>query len=127
MPPLASAPDSAGPPVRRLTLAFTANTFGYLENCGCKVNQSGGMARRATALAGLRRRDPGLVLLDAGNCFARVDERHEWDAFTHAEQRLYLDLMSRMRYDAARDRAREARVRRRYVRRRRARREPDRG
>ena len=101
VPPLASAPDSAGPPVRRLTLAFTANTFGYLENCGCKVNQSGGMARRATALAGLRRRDPGLVLLDAGNCFARVDERHEWDAFTHAEQRLYLDLMSRMRYDAA--------------------------
>src|SRR5262249_24828473 len=57
--------------------------------------------RRATAIARLRGRDPGLVLLDAGNCFVRVDERHQWDAFTHAEQRLYLDLMSRMRYDAA--------------------------
>jgi hypothetical protein len=102
VPPLASAPDSSGgPAVRRLTLAYTGNTFGYLENCGCKVNQSGGMARRAAAIATLRRRDPGTVLLDAGNCFVRVDERHQWDAFTHAEQHLYLDLMSRMRYDAA--------------------------
>jgi hypothetical protein len=59
------------------------------------------MARRATAIAALRRRDGGVVLLDAGNCFVRVDEQHQWDAFTHAEQRLYLELMSRMRYDAA--------------------------
>ena len=100
--PLASGPSPpGGAPVRRLTLAFTGNTFGYLENCGCKVNQSGGIARRATAIAGLRRRDPNLVLVDAGNSFVRDDGRHRWDALAHQEQLVYLRLMASMRYDAA--------------------------
>src|SRR5439155_24631120 len=33
----ASPTPPRGPAVERLVLAFTANTHGYLENCGCKA------------------------------------------------------------------------------------------
>src|SRR3989442_236521 len=41
------SPDpSPGPPRRELALAYTGNEYGYLETCGCKRNQMGGVARR---------------------------------------------------------------------------------
>ena len=67
---------------RRLTLVFTGDTQGYLENCGCKVNQSGGVARRSTALAVLRKDDPESLLLDAGSAFVRPEKQRELDFLT---------------------------------------------
>ncbi len=100
--PARQAPDpGAGPEVRRLTLLLTGDTQGYLENCGCKANQSGGVARRATALARVRARDPGALLLDAGSAFVRPEKQVELDFLTRQEQALYLDTLDMMRYQAA--------------------------
>jgi predicted metalloprotease with PDZ domain len=88
-------------PIRYLTIAYSGNTYGYLENCGCKVNQSGGVARRATALARIRSRDPQTVVLDAGNTFARPERSNTPSFLEDGEQRLYLETVDLMKYNAA--------------------------
>lgn len=90
----------AGKPVRDLTVIFTGDTNGFLEHCGCKVNQSGGVARRATVLERLRREHPGAPVLDLGNAFTRPENETELDYLSREEQRLYLETMAAMRYDA---------------------------
>jgi hypothetical protein len=100
--PTSTAPEPpAGKPVRRLTIAFTGKTHGYLENCGCKVNQSGGVARRATVLEQLRRQDPGLLLIDAGDAFIMPDKQAELDYLSRQEEDLYLRTLDFMKYQAA--------------------------
>ncbi len=91
----------AGKPVRDLTIIFTGDTNGFLEHCGCKVNQSGGVARRATVLERLRRDHPGAPVVDLGNAFTRQENQTELDYLTREEQRLYLRTMAAMRYDAS--------------------------
>ena len=91
----------AGRPVRELTVIFTGDTNGFLEHCGCKVNQSGGVARRATLIARLRHEHPGAPLLDVGNAFTKPETAEELDYLSRREQRLYLETMADMRYDAA--------------------------
>ncbi|HYR51959.1 MAG TPA: multiheme c-type cytochrome [Candidatus Dormibacteraeota bacterium] len=91
---------SGGPTVRFLTLLYTGNTNGYLENCGCKINQSGGVARRATVVKLLRRSDPEAILLDAGNSFTRRQPFEVPNYLGRSEQRLYLETNDLMRYDA---------------------------
>ncbi len=91
----------AGKPVRDLTVIFTGDTNGFLEHCGCKVNQSGGVARRATVLGRLRREHPGAPVVDLGNAFTRPENQTQLDYLAREEQRLYLETMAAMRYDAA--------------------------
>ena len=91
----------AGKPVGDLTVIFTGDTNGFLEHCGCKVNQSGGVARRATVLERLRRAYPGSPLVDLGNAFTKPESPSELDYLSRQEQRLYLETMAAMRYDAA--------------------------
>jgi hypothetical protein len=102
LPPTRPQPDPpAGPVTHRLTILFTGETQGYLENCGCKVNQSGGVARRSTAVARLRKEDPEALLLDAGSAFVRPEKQLELDFLTRQEQALYLGTLDLMRYQAA--------------------------
>jgi hypothetical protein len=56
-------------PAPDLELLYTGDVIGYLEDCGCKVNPAGGLARRAWLVNQLRTNYPEtpLVLLDAGN------------------------------------------------------------
>jgi hypothetical protein len=91
----------AGKPVRDLTVIFTGDTNGFLEHCGCKANQSGGVARRATVLERLRREHPGAPVVDLGNAFTRPENQTELDYLSREEQRLYLETMAAMRYDAS--------------------------
>jgi 2',3'-cyclic-nucleotide 2'-phosphodiesterase (5'-nucleotidase family) len=91
----------AGKPVRDLTVIFTGDTNGFLEHCGCKVNQSGGVARRATILERLRREHPGAPVVDLGNAFTRPENQTQLDYLAREEQRLYLETMAAMRYDAS--------------------------
>lgn len=99
--------DPYGPPQRTgtaldtITVVYTGNTDGFLENCGCKTNQAGGIARRATAIRGLRREtDNRVILLDAGNAFIRPDAAHSLDDLMRLEEGLYLRIMDAMNYDA---------------------------
>jgi len=91
----------AGTPVRELTVIFTGDTNGFLEHCGCKANQSGGVARRATILGRLRREHPGAPVVDLGNAFTRPENQTQLDYLSREEQRLYLETMAAMRYDAS--------------------------
>jgi len=90
-----------GPPVSTLTLVYTGNTDGYLENCGCKANESGGIARRATVLDSIRNEDREAILLDAGSSFNRPEPFESPNALAKYEQRFYLEMMDRMGYGAA--------------------------
>jgi hypothetical protein len=96
------SPDTlSGKPVRGLTIVYTGDSHGFLENCGCKVNQAGGVSRRATILSRLRRGDPGVVLLDAGNAFAEPIGDQDPTYLSTREQELYLRTMDMVHYDAA--------------------------
>jgi cytochrome c554/c'-like protein len=90
-----------GRPARHLTLAYTGDSFGFLENCGCKVNQSGGVARRETVLRALRQGGAPVVVLDAGSAFTKPEKQTKPDFFSTEEQKLYLGLMDSMGYRAA--------------------------
>lgn len=89
------------PLARRVGIAFTANADGHVENCGCKVNQDGGLARRAAAIAELRAKDPNLVVLDLGNFFPIEKRAAKLDPLLVGEIPLYLNAMTQMGYDAA--------------------------
>jgi len=100
--PVRPRPDPpGGPAVSRLTLVFTGNTYGYLENCGCKSNQSGGVARRSTVLREIRKHVPEALLIDAGNAFPHSDAGERPSFLTDEEQRLYLATMSQAGYRAS--------------------------
>jgi len=58
------AQDTPTPP---LHLAVTGLTLDYLEPCDCGGQNAGGLARRASLVAELRRMWPDLVLVDAGD------------------------------------------------------------
>jgi cytochrome c554/c'-like protein len=72
----------------------TASNRGEVEQCGCKSNPKGGLARRAALVDSLRGLDPKLLLLDAGG-FVHYDKTHEarFDGFV-------IEAMNQMRYDA---------------------------
>lgn len=89
------------PVARRVGIAFTANADGHVENCGCKVNQDGGLARRAAAIRELRTQDPELLVLDLGNFFPIEKRAAKLDPLLVGEIPLYLNAMTRMGYDAA--------------------------
>ena len=91
----------AMPVVRNLTLILSGRTHGYLENCGCKVNQSGGVARRAHVIRTIRASDPNVILLDAGSAFSEPEKQTNPDFLSREEERLYFGLMGGLRYDAA--------------------------
>ncbi|HEX4823218.1 MAG TPA: hypothetical protein VFV19_02790 [Candidatus Polarisedimenticolaceae bacterium] len=52
-----------------LELLYTGDVIGYLEDCGCKLNPAGGLAKRAWLVNQLKTNYPQtpLVLLDSGN------------------------------------------------------------
>jgi 2',3'-cyclic-nucleotide 2'-phosphodiesterase (5'-nucleotidase family) len=52
-----------------LFVLSTGEVVGYLDNCGCKQNPAGGLARRAWLIDKLRERSAGapLLLVDSGN------------------------------------------------------------
>lgn len=89
-----------GVPVQRVRLAATGHTLGYLEPCGCRVNQAGGVAKRARRVAELRARFPGLLLVDAGSSFGDPGQMPMLDELARAELHLYLGTMRSMGYDA---------------------------
>ena len=89
-----------GPPQRWLSFAYTGRTDGFLENCGCKVNQSGGVARRASALTRFRRKYPDALVLDAGDAFLRPQQQSGLDPLSAAEQGLVAEVLAANRYDA---------------------------
>jgi 2',3'-cyclic-nucleotide 2'-phosphodiesterase (5'-nucleotidase family) len=84
-------------PVPDLEILHTGDVMGYLDTCGCKVNPSGGLPRRAWVGKQLRTLFPeaGLVLLDAGNFSDNPTSEGE------ARTRALLEGMNQLGYAAA--------------------------
>jgi len=94
LPMLAQSPaPSPGPAQKYIRLACTGNSGSFLENCGCKANQSGGAARRGTMLHRLRGEGLPLLYVDAGNAFPAPGPFQPNDPFSQAETNLALEIM----------------------------------
>ena len=95
--------DLFGLPVSdSLQIAATGMTHGYLENCGCKTSESGGLVRRRTELRRLASGRSPLLVLDAGSAMPfRKGAIEPPDSLGLAEERYYLTGMERMTYAAA--------------------------
>lgn len=89
------------PDADQLTFLVTSNTRGYLETCGCKINQDGGIARRATYVDQVRKARPeASLLVDLGNFFPIEKGRSALDALVVQEGQLLMECMRMLRYDA---------------------------
>jgi len=91
LPPLAhhtDADDAIKVDDREATLPVTilssGNTCGIFEPCRCPTNPYGGVARRATLIAGLRGDNPNLLLVDSGNVFDSSTSQAYGDLLTWA-------------------------------------------
>jgi Cytochrome c554 and c-prime len=57
-----------------LTLLVGDDTLGFLETCGCKVSQSGGLARRATTIKRAASDPQPAIVVDLGNRYAELED-----------------------------------------------------
>lgn len=88
--------------VDSLQLIVTYDGLSYLENCGCKVNQSGGVARRTTVIRDFTRRFIGpSFAIDLGNSFPDDKTMLDLDEERHQELMLFLKTMKETPYDCA--------------------------
>lgn len=60
----------AAPHKQKVTIVYSGQTHAALYPCHCPVESDGGLSRRATMLKEMRKKDPYLIVLDAGNAFA---------------------------------------------------------
>lgn len=81
-------------PAPTLTLLYTGDVIGYVEDCGCKQNPAGGLSRRAWLRDQIDKNYPGtpIVLLDSGNFSDNPNEAGE------IRTRGLLDGMERLGY-----------------------------
>jgi len=77
-----------------VTIIYSGQTHAMLYPCSCPVRQDGGIRRRATLVKELRKKYPGLLLLDCGNFTAGG----QMDEYT---QNIHLDMQrSQVNYKA---------------------------
>lgn len=101
--------DSAGPPVelrappalsatssgRRLDLVLAARNLGLLEQCGCRGQQAGGLARRATLLRQRPSRGVPSLAIEVGDAMPFDQEAFVLDEQKRIESDLVLELLAR--------------------------------
>ena len=84
-----------------LRLLLTGETLAHLEHCGCKANQNGGIARRATYVAQKRRVHSDILVLDTGNLFPISSNHFRLTEFDEKELAVYLAAVGEIGYDMA--------------------------
>ncbi|MFA5199845.1 MAG: hypothetical protein WC442_02900, partial [Candidatus Omnitrophota bacterium] len=52
---------------KEVNIVYTGQTHAMLYPCSCPIQQDGGIARRATLIKQLKKKDPRLFLLDCGS------------------------------------------------------------
>ncbi|HUP01319.1 MAG TPA: metallophosphoesterase [Gemmatimonadota bacterium] len=78
-----------------IVVLHTADGYGYFDDCGCRADSTGGLAKRAWVVDSLRRMtDTPILLVDAGD-FTGGD-----NAYGAALGRVMMDAMELMGYDA---------------------------
>jgi 5'-nucleotidase / UDP-sugar diphosphatase len=78
-----------------LVVLHTADGYGYFDDCGCRADSTGGLAKRAWVVDSLRRElDAPILLVDAGD-FSGGE-----NAYGAALGHVMVDAMELMEYDA---------------------------
>lgn len=84
-----------------LTIAATANVYGYVEPCDCRPEPLGGLPRRATALQRLNQPREALLVLDAGDLLFFDTRLHPQTAEMQKHRaRLMIEGCNRLGVDA---------------------------
>ncbi|PKN42223.1 MAG: hypothetical protein CVU60_08370 [Deltaproteobacteria bacterium HGW-Deltaproteobacteria-18] len=91
-PPLRPVP--AASPVPGITILFSGDTRGDVFSKPGLAGDVGGLARRPATIAYFREKDPGVLLLDAGDAFA------SGPAGSRVTNQILVRAMNRMNYDA---------------------------
>lgn len=86
---------ACGDSADELLVLHTADGYGYFDDCGCRADSTGGLAKRAWVVDSLRREtDAPILLVDAGD-FSGGE-----NAYGAALGRVMIDAMELMEYDA---------------------------
>ncbi len=93
LPPPPPIPRSARG-LQRIDIYMGARTFGLLEQCGCKANQQGGMARRATVLKQRLRGGVQAFALELGDAVPWNQNAPGLDSQKVADSDLALSLLA---------------------------------
>ncbi|MCM8762786.1 MAG: hypothetical protein NC829_00180, partial [Candidatus Omnitrophica bacterium] len=87
---------------QEITIVYTADTRSALYPCHCPAEPDGGIARRATKIKELRKQNPNLLVLDAGNIFAGspLDFSRQNPELDKKRTLINLEAIKLMQYDA---------------------------
>ena len=87
---------------KEVTILYSGNTHAMLYPCSCPIEHDGGIARRATLVKELRKKFPGLLLLDCGGFTAGgiMDEYTQNTRLDMQRSEVNLKAMELMQYDA---------------------------
>jgi hypothetical protein len=87
---------------KEATILYTGNTHAMLYPCSCPFERDGGIARRASLVKEMRRKHPGLLLLDCGAFTAGglLDEYTQNVRLDMQRSEVNLKAMELMGYDA---------------------------
>ncbi len=77
-----------------ITILFSSDLLGKIRSCGCTVDDTGGLGRRATYVEGIRADNEHVIVLDAGDAFS-IDL-----SYSQKEADLTWDVFNLMRLDA---------------------------
>lgn len=84
---------------KKLKLLHMAQNFNYLENCGCKVNQNGGMARLVTVIKEKRNQNNNLILLNLGDNIPHEKFEMKLTELTQKEVLTGFKIFNEIRFD----------------------------
>ncbi|MDP2927774.1 MAG: hypothetical protein Q8N80_03115 [Candidatus Omnitrophota bacterium] len=85
-----------------VTIVYSGQTHAMLYPCNCPIRQDGGISRRATLVKELRKKYPGLLLLDCGN-FTAGGQMDEYTQNIHLDMQrseVNYKALELMQYDA---------------------------
>ncbi|TAM41118.1 hypothetical protein EPN54_02125, partial [bacterium] len=87
---------------KEAVILYTGQTHAMLYTCSCPIETDGGIARRSQLIKDLRRKYPGLLLLDTGSFTAGglMDEYTQNTKLDMQRSQVNLKAMELMRYDA---------------------------
>ncbi len=86
-------------PASILWLLFTGGVEGYLENCGCSANQSGGLDKQIAFATRFRKDHPKSIILDLGRLLP-IEEGPRLSPEVAVQGEIFARLAARMGFDA---------------------------
>jgi 2',3'-cyclic-nucleotide 2'-phosphodiesterase (5'-nucleotidase family) len=86
---------ACGGPADEVLVLHTADGYGYFDDCGCRADSTGGLAKRAWVVDSLRRESGRPILLVDSGDFTGGE-----NAYGAALGRVMVDAMELMEYDA---------------------------